>query len=123
VSCDEVGCVVQMTGGLYVTLALRPEALADDCARAAVIVTLRQAPKDCAALVIDRDQLQKRGTMLLRQGSAGFAIDAVKPKGSDRPWSPAVAGDSEAETNLTPRPAAARPADATPAEADQQVED
>jgi competence protein ComEC len=123
VSCDEVGCVAQTTGGGYVTLALRPEALADDCARAAVIVTSRQAPVDCAALVLDRDQLQKRGTMLLRQTRAGFAINAVKPRGTDRPWSPAAAGDTEGETNLTPRPAAARPADATPAESDLQVED
>src|ERR1700722_3367033 len=29
----DAGCVTQMTGGRYVTLALRPEALADDCAR------------------------------------------------------------------------------------------
>jgi competence protein ComEC len=123
VSCDEAGCVAQMTGGAYATLALRPEALADDCARAAVIVTSRQAPADCTAVVIDRDQMRRRGTMLLRQGSGGFAIDAVKPKGMDRPWSPAAAGDSEAETNLAPRPEASRPADATPAEADQQMED
>jgi competence protein ComEC len=123
VSCDEAGCVAQTAGGLYVTLALRPEALADDCARAAVIVTSRQAPADCAALVIDRDQLQKRGTMLLRPARGGFAINAAKPKGTDRPWSPAAAGDSETETTPTPRPAAARPADATPAEADQQMED
>jgi competence protein ComEC len=73
--------------------------------------------------VIDRDQLQKRGTMLLRPTHGGFAINAVKPKGTDRPWSPAAAGDSETETTPTPRPAAARPADATPAEADQQIED
>jgi competence protein ComEC len=123
VSCDELGCVAQMTGGGYVTLALRPEALADDCTRAAMIVTSRQAPADCAAVVIDRDQLQKRGTMLLRQTRGGFAVSAVKPKRIDRPWSPAATGDTEAETSLAPRPATTRPADATPAESDLQVED
>jgi competence protein ComEC len=81
VSCDEAGCVAQMTGGGYATLALRPEALADDCARAAVIVTWRQPPMGCAALVIGRDQLQKRGTMVLRQTRSGFAIDTVRSKG------------------------------------------
>ena len=35
VSCDEAGCVAQMAGGAFVTLALRPEALSDDCERAA----------------------------------------------------------------------------------------
>jgi competence protein ComEC len=122
VSCDEAGCVAQMTGGGYVTLALRPEALADDCARAAVIVTSRQAPADCAARVIDRDQLQKRGTMLLRQTHGGFAISAVKPKGIDRPWSPAAAGDTEADITLA-RPASPRPVDATPAETDLGTEE
>jgi competence protein ComEC len=122
VSCDEAGCVAQMKDGRYATLALRPEALADDCERAALIVTSRQAPADCAALVIDRDQLQKRGTLVLRQGRGGFALDAVKPKGIDRPWSPAATADTAPESN----PAASgtgRPVDATPAETDIGVED
>jgi competence protein ComEC len=57
VSCDEAGCVAQMMGGGYTTLALRPEALADDCAQAAVI---------------GRDQLQKRRMMVLRQTRSGL---------------------------------------------------
>src|ERR1700716_3235623 len=39
VSCDEAGCVVPMADGALVALALRPEALSDDCARAALVVT------------------------------------------------------------------------------------
>jgi competence protein ComEC len=128
VSCDEAGCVAQTQDGRYATLVLRPEALADDCERAAVIVTSRQAPADCAALVIDRDQLQKRGTMAMRAVRAGFATVSVRPKGTDRPWAPAPPGDTEAETNPTQtnptqRPTAARPADATPAETDLQADD
>jgi len=61
--------------------------------------------------------------MALRRSRDGFAADAVKPKGIDRPWSPAVAGDTEAELNLATRPAAPRAVDAMPAEADQQTED
>src|SRR5258705_307372 len=38
VSCDEAGCVAQLPDGGFVALALRSEALADDCTRAAVIV-------------------------------------------------------------------------------------
>ena len=97
VSCDEAGCVAQMAGGALVTLALRPEALADDCERAALVVTARQPPPACAAPVIDLDRLRRQGAMALRRTRDGFAIDAVKPKGFDRPWSPAVAGDGEAE--------------------------
>jgi competence protein ComEC len=123
ISCDEAGCVAQMANGALVTLALRPEALADDCARAALVVTARQAPPTCAAPVITLDRLRRQGTLALRRSRDGFVVDAVKPKGFDRPWSPAVAGDAEAEPGLVRTPAAPRAVDATPAEADQQSED
>jgi competence protein ComEC len=121
VSCDDSGCVVQMADGAFVSLVLRPEALADDCERAALVVTRRQAPRPCASAVIDQGRLQRQGTMTLRRTLDGFAVDAVKPKGLDRPWSPAIAGDTEAEAILTVRPTA--PRDATPAEADLQADD
>jgi len=122
VSCDEAGCVVQMAGGGFVTLALRPDALADDCERAALLVTAKQAPPVCSSPVIDADRLRRQGAMALRRTRDGFAVDAVRPKGVDRPWSPAVAGDTEGETILA-RPAVPRVVDATPSEADQQAED
>ena len=109
--------------GAFVALALRPDALADDCERATLVVTTRQAAPSCPSPVIDQDRLRSQGPMALRRTRAGFAIDAVRPRGVDRPWSPAVAGDTEAEAILAPRPAIAQPADATPAEADQQMED
>jgi competence protein ComEC len=123
VSCDDAGCVAQMKGDRYATLALRPEALADDCANAAVIVTLRQVPRDCAALVIGRDQLQKRGTMVLRQTRTGFAIDAVRPKGTDRPWAPARLDDAAPDGSSPARPTSTHPVDATPAETDFGAEE
>ena len=123
VSCDEAGCVTQGARGAFVALTLRPEALADDCERAALVVTARQAPVDCAASVIDGERLRRQGAMALRRSREGFAVDAVKPRGIDRPWSPAIAGDGETEaTILAPRPAA-RAVDATPSEADLQADD
>jgi competence protein ComEC len=122
VSCDEAGCVAQMADGGFVTLALRPEALSDDCERAALVVTMRQAPPSCPSPVIDLDRLRRQGAMALRRTRDGFAIDAVKPKGIDRPWSPAVAGDGEVEPKLV-RPASRGSVDATPAEADLQGEE
>ena len=123
VSCDEAGCVTQGARGAFVALALRPEALADDCERAALVVTARQAPVDCAASVIDGERLRRQGAMALRRSREGFAVDAVKPRGIDRPWSPAIAGDGETEaTILAPRPAS-RAVDATPSEADLQADD
>jgi competence protein ComEC len=123
VSCDEAGCVVQMADGAFVTLALRPEALGDDCERAALVVTARQAAPACPSPVIDQERLRRQGAMALRRTRGGFAVDAVRPRGVDRPWSPAVAGDTEAELVLAPRPAVRRAVDATPSEADLQAED
>jgi competence protein ComEC len=122
VSCDESGCVTEMANGGFVALALRPDALADDCERAALVVTAKQVPAACPSPVINLDRLRRQGAIALRRTRDGFATDAVRPKGADRPWSPAVAGDSEAETSLTRRPAV-RAVDATPSETDLQAED
>jgi competence protein ComEC len=122
VSCDESGCVTQLAGAGLVALALRPEALGDDCARAALLVTARQAPPACASPVLDLDRLRRQGAMALRRTGSGFTADVVRPTGYDRPWSPAVAGDAGTERRLE-RPKATRPADATPSEADLQAED
>ena len=109
-------------GGL-VALALRSEALGDDCARASLIVSARQPPRSCAASVIDRERLQRQGGLALLRTSGGFAIDAVRAGGADRPWAPTKAGDAEPDTVLGSRPKAQRTPDATPSEADLQVDD
>jgi competence protein ComEC len=107
-----------------VALTLRPEALTDDCDRAALIVTARQPPAGCVASIIDTERLRRHGAMALRRNRGGFAVDAVRPGGLDRPWSPAIAGESEAETTiLAPRTGPPRAVDATPLEADVQAED
>jgi competence protein ComEC len=122
ISCDEAGCVAPMAGGGLVTLALRPDALADDCARAALIVTARQLPPTCTSPVISVDRLRRQGSLALRRTRDGFSINAVRSQGSDRPWSPAVAGESDAEPNFVGL-AVPRAVDATPAEADVQGEE
>jgi competence protein ComEC len=121
VSCDDSGCVVQMADGAFAALALHAEALADDCERAGLLVTTRQAPRACASAVIDQGRLRQQGAMALRRSRDEFGVDAVKPRGLDRPWSPAIAGDAEAEATLRPKPAS--PRDATPAESDLQADD
>jgi competence protein ComEC len=122
VSCDDAGCVVQMVGGGFVALALRPDALGDDCERAALVVTVRQAPPACPSPVISGERLRRQGTIALRRTRDGFVVDAVRPRGVDRPWSPAIAGDT-AETALAARSTSSRGADATPAESDLQAEE
>jgi competence protein ComEC len=125
VSCDETGCVTQMADGAFVALAQRAEALADDCEHAALVVTARQASPACGASVVSRERLRRQGAMLLWRTRDGFAIQAVRPRGIDRPWSPGGAIDPEAaDTTLVSRGAAGpRAVDATPAEADLPAEE
>lgn len=121
VSCDEAGCLATTADGKLVALSLKPESLADDCAHAAIVVTTRPPPPDCAALVIGQEMLRQQGTLALRKTASGYAIAAIRPRGVDRPWAPAIA-DAEPET-ASPKRIPARPVDATPAESDRQVED
>jgi competence protein ComEC len=122
VSCDDLGCVAPLADGRLVALSLRPDALADDCARTALLVTTRQPPADCAASVIDRARLSQQGALTLRRQGAAFAVESVRPNGTERPWWPGRVDGSDFDTTLAPR-APPRPPDATPAEADQQSED
>jgi competence protein ComEC len=122
VSCDEVGCVMQMADGAFISLALRPDALSDDCERAALIVTASQPPPSCAASVITLERLRRQGALALRRTANGFAVEAVKPRGFDRPWAEATAGEGEGELDLTRSPNA-QPRDATPSETDLQADD
>ncbi|OAF02431.1 competence protein ComEC [Bradyrhizobium centrolobii] len=123
VSCDETGCVAPLADGRLIALALRVDALEDDCSRAALVVTARPAPPDCAAMVVDREHLARQGGLALARRGDGFAVQTVRVRGANRPWSPAIAGDGYYESNLAPRPAAPRSRDATPSEADLQTED
>jgi competence protein ComEC len=120
VACDDEGCVTEMEAGGLVALTLKPEALADDCTRAALLVTARQAPSSCASAVIDRDRWTSQGAMALWRSRSGFTVAANKPRGIDRPWSPAVGGEAEMAPTLVSRGKPPRAVDATPAEADLQ---
>lgn len=125
VSCDDAGCVAPLADGTIVAQSLRPDALADDCERAALVVTARQAPATCRASVIDMDRIRLQGTITLRHSQEGFSVDAVRPRGVDRPWSPAVPEEAqtETETPVAPRTKPPRAVDATPAEGDQQPDE
>jgi competence protein ComEC len=123
VSCDDAGCVVPAADGAMVAQTLRPDALTDDCIRAVPIVAVRAAPGDCAAAVIDQSRLRRQGGLTLRRRGSDFVIEAVKPKGLDRPWSPASPDEGENEMTLTAKPAVRRSQDATPSETDLQADD
>jgi competence protein ComEC len=113
--CDQAGCTGNTSDGKLVALSLLPEAFEDDCARAAVIVTTREAPPWCAALVIDRKVWRSTGAVALQRIDNGFALTPARPPGYDRPWARAAPAAGEPAASL-PTSATSRPAlrDATP---------
>jgi competence protein ComEC len=127
VSCDEAGCVVAAADGRLVALAKGPEALADDCSRAAIIVSMFQPPSDCAALVFDQDTLRHQGATALSRAGEGYRVTMVNPPSADRPWARgAMAGaDADAASGVGRAGLIRRmpPVDATPSAGDLQTEE
>ncbi len=122
VSCDGSGCVVGMRDGSLAALSIRPDAFADDCAKATLVVAQAQVPADCAAFVIDRNRLRRSGSLALRRTAGSFLVDAEKPAGRDRPWAPAMPSE-EGQAASTPNRTSDRPVDVTPADSDRSSDD
>jgi competence protein ComEC len=85
-ACDPDGCVARLTGGAVVAVSRTAAAFADDCTRAVLIVTLRAAPADCAATVVDRATLRSNGSMALTYRNGHFEVVSARAQGLDRPW-------------------------------------
>ena len=119
VQCDVAGCIGRLFDGRLVSQALSAEAFAEDCARAAVVVSPREALGDCAALLIDRKAWRADGVIALRWTGNRFELSAARPAGYERPW--ALAPHEPASTAQAPtRPAAS---DATPRVEDMEPGD
>jgi hypothetical protein len=119
VKCDAAGCIGRLFDGRLVSKALSAEAFAEDCAHAAVVVSSREAPGDCAALLIDRKAWRADGAIALRWTGNRFELSAARPARYERPWAPAP--HEPASTAQAPtRPAAS---DATPLVEDMEPGD
>lgn len=114
VRCDDSGCAVAMTDGRFVTIARRADAFADDCDKAALTVTARQPPPACKAKIIEQARLQQSGSLALYSRNNAFAVEAVRPVGSNRPWARNELSADDAG-DIAARPSPSRPTDATPA--------
>ena len=110
VRCDAIGCTARLVGGSIVALALAPDAFEEDCRRAALVVSSRNAPANCAAAVVDRTVRTRAGAMMLRRVGDGWETIVARPAGTDRPWAPALPAPHGAtgETPLVPRQPARR---------------
>jgi competence protein ComEC len=109
--CDPSGCIARLADGRLVAQVLAADAFEEDCRRAAVVVTAREAPQACQALTIDRNVSRARGAIALKHYGEGWDVTAARPKGIDRPWARAVAEPAEAPA---PSPSRPQPRDATP---------
>ncbi len=88
-TCDANGCVAKLADGTIIAVALRPEAFADDCRDAALVVSKSQLPEACAAPGIDRRTLSTTGAISLRRSTAsGWR----KPRARPTPTGPGTAG-------------------------------
>ena len=124
IACDAAGCIGKLADGALVAYDLKPDAFEEDCRRAALIMTTRNAPPDCAAQVIGRSLLRERGALALRRTGSGFVIDSARPPNFDRPWAPQRlrAADTANPTPAQPAASRAPPRDATPRQDDIEAD-
>jgi competence protein ComEC len=127
IDCDPSGCVGKLSDGALVAAALEPEAFAEDCQRAVLVIAARDPPPGCAAMLVTRELWRSGGALALRRTAAGFAIEATRPKYFDRPWAPApklrnarpeTAANAGIDTVTQPR----APRDATPRQEDIEAD-
>ncbi|HEU5019729.1 MAG TPA: ComEC/Rec2 family competence protein [Pseudolabrys sp.] len=116
VRCDSVGCIGHLADGRLVSYALAPDAFAEDCSRASLVISARQAPGDCAAMLIDRNVWRARGAVALWRTETGFEEVDARPASYDRPWAhppPGMASPRRTQTSAdaTPKPEDLEPAD------------
>ena len=123
IRCDEAGCIAKLADGSLVAIAKTLEAFEEDCRRAVLVLSARDAPPACAALVVDRQVWRRAGAIALRRVGQGFEITAARPAGHDRPWARAVAQPGDTPEAARTTPARPQPRDATPRAEDLEPSD
>jgi competence protein ComEC len=119
-TCDAAGCLARLHGGSTVAVVLLPDAFEEDCRRAAIVLTSRQAPPGCKAHVIDRNVWTRTGALALTSTSAGIDTVVVRPPNWERPWLRMPPDPSARAPRRTAPPV---PPDATPRIEDLAVGD
>jgi competence protein ComEC len=107
VRCDTVGCTTPTRDGRLVSMALAQEAFAEDCARAAIVISPHDAYRPCTATLIDRKVWRARGAIALRWSGDGLEASAAQPPGYDRPWArerDVLANPARPPQDATPKP-------------------
>ena len=123
IRCDAQGCVGRLRDGAFVAIPKAIEAFGEDCRRAVLVVSVRAAPSNCAALVIDREVWRRSGALALQRQGDSFEITPTRPPGYDRPWARATVQGSDVPDPARAPSAAAPARDATPRDEDLDAGD
>jgi competence protein ComEC len=85
--CDEQSCLA-LIGGRIISHVMHPGALADDCRRAAVLITPLPVGDNCTGpeVVIDAHALWEKGAHTIRFGADRLRIETVAQMRGARPW-------------------------------------
>ncbi len=106
--CDPIGCTVPLRDGRVASYLEDRRGFAEDCQRAALVISRVTAPPTCgASLVIDRAFLAGHGASAVRARDTGFEVTSVRRPDETRPWLPKPARTTTAppaRAGLPPRP-------------------
>jgi competence protein ComEC len=88
VRCDAYGCIAKGRDGSLIAASARIEALEEDCARAAIVVSALPAGRDCKGprLVIDKFDIARAGGYAVWLGDP-LRVETVEGERGARPWS------------------------------------
>jgi competence protein ComEC len=87
VRCDTLGCVVEFVDARAVALVRDRRAFAEDCRRAAFVITRLPAPPTCRPpVLLDRAFFAVHGAAAIRLTAEGHDIITTRRPGEARPW-------------------------------------
>lgn len=88
VGCDTSGCVTRLPSGFTLAVIKRPDAFAEDCSRADIVISAIPARGRCTRprLVIDRFDVARNGAyaVFLKEG---IRVETAREERGERPWS------------------------------------
>lgn len=93
--CDPLGCAARLANGEWLAVIRHTAIIAEECARASVIITQIPIRTECrsARLIIDRGALKRGGSHALRIAGGGYQIETANGIRGARPWARVNTGE------------------------------
>ncbi len=116
-SCDAYSCLALVKGKL-VSFIAKPDAIHDDCERAAILVAPMDIRQPCPApkVILDRGALWEKGSASIGISGSGLRLHTASERRGVRPWSPA----RRRREVIPPEGESAKPGEEKPAEEGQE---